>query len=158
MQRETSQEAYEYLKDSGDLSLRRWETYSSVYKFGPVTGGELATKMRSYEAVCPTAYRNVHSRLTELRDMGLVKELGTRECAVTKMQVILWDVTSLKIPRKLEKKKVLATRKEMVALLREYRALLEQCKKYMADNELEKAAKRLAFRLETSDLIFGKIE
>ena len=42
------------------------------------------------------------TRLGELRDIGVVTELGTVSCPITGRRVILWDVTS-KLPTNFEK-------------------------------------------------------
>jgi hypothetical protein len=52
--------------------------------------------------------------------MGVVKELGTRQCEVTGMRVIVWDVTR-ELPKKLEKglsRSRKEIRKDLMELLR----------------------------------------
>lgn len=102
MIRETSVEAYNTIRDKGMLSKRRWEAYDGLYKYGPCTGNELLRKIinqeNGYHAV--RTQTNIITRLSELRDMGCVKELGDTTCSVTKMKVILWDVTN-NLPKKL---------------------------------------------------------
>lgn len=100
--RDTSIQVYYRIKEDGTLSKRRWEVYDIVFNHGPLTANEIFqyTKLSNL-----TGYRhNVHSRLCELREMGVLQELGTKECSISGETVILWDVTS-NYPKKLEKKK-----------------------------------------------------
>jgi len=100
--RDTSLQVYFRIKEDGTLSRRRWEVYDIVFNHGPITGNEI---FKHCELQGVPGYRhNVHARLTELREMGVVKEAGTRECQVTGETAIIWDVTS-NLPTKLEKKK-----------------------------------------------------
>lgn len=100
--RDTSIEAYHKIKESGVLSERRMEVYDILFNHGPLT----ATEIFQYSKLNGVkGYRhNTNSRLYELRDMGVVKEVQTTTCSVTGQTVILWDVTS-NLPEKLEKKK-----------------------------------------------------
>lgn len=102
MIRQTSIEAYQQIKDRGLLSKRRWEVYDVVYHHGPLTAGEIGRKMPSYRASVSTADRNIHARLSELRKMGVLTEVRERDCTVTGMRVIEWDVTD-KLPVSFEK-------------------------------------------------------
>lgn len=54
-------------------------------------------------------------RMSELRDMGVLQELGTVECQYTGNTVILWDVTT-DLPRKLDKQTAKPTRKRLEQL------------------------------------------
>jgi len=102
MTRQTSIEAYNKIKDEGLLSERRWQVYDCLYDIGPATGGEVFKEMkRRYGMLVPTN-SNTTTRLGELRDMGVVSELGTRTCSVSSQKVILWDCTS-NLPIKFEK-------------------------------------------------------
>jgi hypothetical protein len=83
--RDTSVEAWRYIQDSGVLSKRRLEAYSALFQYGPRTAGEL-------ETLCE--HRGMWKRLSELRDLGVVKECGKRPCRVTDRNAIVWDVTS----------------------------------------------------------------
>ena len=102
MTRQTSREAYETIKNNGMLSKRRWEAYHILYHNGPMTCGELFShsdlkNLKGYR-------QNFVARLGELRDVGVVVELGTKKCSITGNNVILWDVTS-NLPVKLKKEK-----------------------------------------------------
>lgn len=41
------------------------------------------------------------SRFTEMRDKGIIEEVGTRKCSITNKEVILYDVTD-QLPKKLK--------------------------------------------------------
>lgn len=105
MVRQTSVEAYKTIDKLGLLSLRRWQVYHSLFVHGPLTGGEVFVKCRDE---FPGQFQkmlnsNVITRLGELREMGVVKEIGEKKCSISGQNVILWDVTA-DLPRKLDQK------------------------------------------------------
>lgn len=95
MIRETSKKSYREIKENGLLSRRRFQVYKTVYKYGPMTGGEIFERLK-----IGRANSNISARLNELRKMGVVKEVGNKICESTSMTVILWDATS-NLPSKL---------------------------------------------------------
>lgn len=97
--RDTSISAFNYIKENGILSKRRWEVYEVLFYNGPLTGNELFALMGKEKK---TYQSNVVTRLGELRDMGAVVEIGSKIDSITGMTVILWDVTSL-VPVRLNK-------------------------------------------------------
>lgn len=99
MIRETSLDAYAAIKASGLLSKRHWQVYETLFNNGPLTGREVFNKIDSEGFTTHTA-----ARLTELRNMGCIKEVGTKVCSITGMRVIEWAVTD-ELPKKFEKKK-----------------------------------------------------
>lgn len=97
MIRQTSIETYRKIEAEGLLSKKRFEIYKAIFTFGPVTRSEIA------ELISHKGYAgNVSARLTELRDMSVVEEVGERVCTITNQKVILWDVNK-NIPLKLNK-------------------------------------------------------
>lgn len=92
--RETSEYAYLQIKEEGLLSKMRLQVYEYLYFNGPATGTEINLDMRGIEG-----RDNYHKRLSELRDLGVVKEVGKRKCRVTGRQAIEWDVTN-ELPEK----------------------------------------------------------
>lgn len=101
MTRDTSQEAYWHLRDSGQLSKRRFEVYSQVFHFGPGTSAEiLHYKLQDKPQ---STLNQSRARFTELRDMGLLKEQGDKVCSITGRRAIVWDVTSQKHPKPLSR-------------------------------------------------------
>lgn len=118
MIRETSIEAYRAIREGGLLSERRLQVYELLYHYGPCTANELINRAGKKSSLIN---QNVVTRLGELRDMGCVKELGVRQCDVTGMKVIVWDVTG-KLPGKLYKKRKKTRkqiRKELLMILGE---------------------------------------
>jgi hypothetical protein len=120
--RETSAEAYHSLEESGVLSVGRWEVYQDVFHNGPTTSGESLNRLNTKTSI-PSQKR---ARFTELRAMGLLKEIGVRACAVTGFRAIEWDVTERADPLPLPKKKsAKACLKEAEARIEALESLLE---------------------------------
>lgn len=91
MVRKTSKEAYSWIKKTGFLGKRQAMIYEILFFNGPLTANQVydfTEKNRNIQLA------NVHARLTELKGYGVVKELGTINCPITKRKVLLWDVTS----------------------------------------------------------------
>jgi len=105
--RQTSIDCYRQIEAEGLLSKRRWEIYNILYHHGPMSSNETFdySKLKGVDG-----YRhNANARMTELRDLGVVMEIGTKVCSKTGRTVIEWDVTDL-LPKKLIK----PTKKERV--------------------------------------------
>ena len=85
MTRDTSIEAYNAIVAGGLLNRMRTVVYRSLYEHGPATGHEMDELLATQDA---------HKRLPELREAGVVREVGRRPCSVTGRNAILWDVTS----------------------------------------------------------------
>ena len=83
--RHTSRLTYDNIKASGMLSKRRFEVYQTLFFVGPKTAKEIDQCHRKTGA---------WKRLSELRELGVVQEVGTTICPVTKQRVILWDTTN----------------------------------------------------------------
>ena len=104
MQRYTSKEVYKQIKDNGLLSKRRLEVYDIIFEHGSMTGAEVSNIHKiQFGTIGSTVSETIRNRITELRDMGVVRELGTTECPITSNTVILWDVTS-NLPKNLPKR------------------------------------------------------
>jgi hypothetical protein len=103
MTRTTSIAVYHEIEREGLLSRTRFEVYSWLFKHGPATAMEIEVGLAS---------RHVNKRLSELRDQGVVKELGTTICKVTGREVILWDVTD-QLPTERIRKATGKTRKQI---------------------------------------------
>ena len=89
--RDTSAEAYRTICDSGLLGLVHKHVYSTVYRHGPMTANEAFEEMRRMLVHRYRHDSNTHARFTELRDMGCLKEVGTRPCNITGRRAILWS-------------------------------------------------------------------
>lgn len=96
--RRTSESTFRAVTESGMLSQRRAQVYEALYSYGPCTINELYKKMSWVNNV----QANLHARMGELRDMGVVAEVGERVCSVTGQTVIEWQTTD-QLPGKLKK-------------------------------------------------------
>jgi len=102
MTRNTSIVVYNKIKSEGLLSKRRLEIYDIMYHNGPMTSSqafEIINRNRKVSGISQS-----RARFTELRDMGVLEEMGTTECPITKNTVILWDVSG-QLPTELVKGK-----------------------------------------------------
>jgi hypothetical protein len=104
--RRTSLEAYQEIVENGLLSKRRLQVYQILFKYGPLTGGQILQIAKSKIPIGNSG--TITTRLSELRRQGAIKEVGEINCPISGYKSILWDVTN-DIPVKLEMKK---TRKE----------------------------------------------
>jgi len=103
MIRETSIEAYNQIKSNGLLSLRRWEVYDILFRKGPLTANEAFREIAMERGKRAQSLLSVsNARFTELRKIGVVKEVCERTCTLSGVKVIEWDVTD-RLPVKLDK-------------------------------------------------------
>jgi len=86
--RQTSIDCYNQIKANGLLSKRRFEVYEALLSSAPCTSSEAIRNAKTTFGVF-----GVSSRFTELRDLGVIYEVRTRECTVTGRNVIEWDLT-----------------------------------------------------------------
>lgn len=98
------------------------EVYSALFKAGPMTANEVFVHLYGQTGGPKNAASNSAARFSELRDMGVIKEVGVRSCRVTGMNVIEWDVTS-RLPVKIQKretnKQIIVRLEREIARLRE---------------------------------------
>lgn len=87
--RQTSIDCYNQIKAEGLLSKLRLKVYNWLYENGPATASEITTGLAdgSQNHGCFT------TRLSELRNQGVVKECGLVISKTTGRKVIEWDVT-----------------------------------------------------------------
>lgn len=93
MARQTSIKAFREIRDSGLLSLRRWQVYRTLYRCGPATASEVYFKMGMNKQL----QASIQSRLLELKVMDCVEEVGKRACTHTGKTCIVYDING-KIP------------------------------------------------------------
>lgn len=113
MVRKTSVEAYDYIRASGVLGERQMRAYDCLYSQGPLTARELSDR----------AGEGMWKRLSELKEMGLVEEVGEVKDPDTRMTVILWDVTGEKpraVARKVSAEARLRLAEAVVRMLRDH--------------------------------------
>jgi len=107
--RQNSIDAYNTIKSQGLLSDLLWRIYAIIYKHGPLTGREIGRHYVNIYGGEPNL-NQVRSKITMLKDKGVVMETGNTQCHETEMTVALYDVTS-KLPSKPRKR----SRKEIKA-------------------------------------------
>lgn len=156
MNRSTNIEVYRQIEEEGLLSKMRWETYKALFEVGPATAGEVSdylTRIGTPRGGGRAGPGNVSARLVELQDLKCVRELGTRECRITRREVILWDVTDQLPQGKVRKSDgpVRPPDDVMRAALKELRAVRDFLKQYdkgLGPN-LTKLGKWMADKYET---------
>jgi len=83
--RQTSAEAFRVITETGLLSKRRLQVYEHLYHNGPLTAKQLSLAL----------HFSAWKRVSELRRMGCVRELGVVVCEYTGHKVLQWDVTDV---------------------------------------------------------------
>lgn len=112
MTRQTSIEAYRAIEESGLLSKRRWEVYRHVWHHGPLTQNE-AARILTPGNVSGT----ISGRFSELKEMGLLIEVGKKNDPITGKSNYLWDATDRRVPIIKEKKTQEPTYKDIIESL-----------------------------------------
>ena len=85
MIKKTSRDAYVASEASGALSMRRMQALKVLVEYGPMTGQELCQK---------AGVAGLYKRLSELEKSGHVKVIGEKNCSVTGIKAMLWDVVT----------------------------------------------------------------
>lgn len=99
MIRQTSIKVYRQIQKEGLVKGWRWHVYSTLFHHGPLTQGECWKDHFS-----ETQRHNVCPRFAELKKLGLIVEVGNKQCRVTGRNCISWDVTG-DLPTKPKNKK-----------------------------------------------------
>jgi hypothetical protein len=92
MTRRTSKEAYDRLIASGRLGGLHRDVVTAVYNREPCTSAEAFEEMRE-RGVYENPISQSRARFTELRDLGVLLELGEKICNVTGRYAIAWGLT-----------------------------------------------------------------
>ena len=87
--RDTSVQAFYNAVDSGVIETRRQQVWSALRARGEATSNEV---FESLKALGVRYISTACARLTELRDLGLVREVGQRRCTITGQLCIAWAV------------------------------------------------------------------
>lgn len=120
MTRETSIETYNAIKREGLLSKRRWEAYNLLFQHGPMTANELMDVAERTKQANHIVMETLSKRMSELRKMGAIKEVGERSCKITGRNCIEWDVTKNKPtkynPPETNTHKIIRLEKELIYL------------------------------------------
>jgi len=93
--RYTSIEAYHSILESGEIGKQQKQVYSALYNAGPSTARELFGKLGKSKLV---NNGNIHTRIAELRDRGLVIELDTTVCKYSGKLVTVYATTDTHVP------------------------------------------------------------
>jgi len=124
--RQTSIDCYNQIKAEGLLSKRRLEVYEAILKSAPCSSGEAFSKMLTSSNVISQS----RARFTELRELGVIYEVGVKKCSITNRNVIEWDLTD-NIPFELEKNKT----KSKKTKINEVLFLIERLGKELTEGE-----------------------
>ena len=89
MVRSASIAAYQQICTNGLLTTRRLQVYEHLYNNGPCTGKEITLALTTSSSTSGSSF---HGRLSELRELGVVDEVGEKKCQHTGQTVTLWDV------------------------------------------------------------------
>lgn len=101
MTRQTSIEAYNQIKAEGLLSKLRFVVYDCIFHNGPITQGECVDILQK-RLECGNNSGTIASRFAELKNFGVIQEVGKRPCKLTGRTVLEWDVTD-KLPVEFER-------------------------------------------------------
>ncbi len=89
MIRETSIAVYHQIQEEGLLSDRRNQVFKCLWEHGPMTQNETYVKLN----VPNLQQSSIMPRFAELKDLGVITDIGKRECTVTGRTVLEWDIT-----------------------------------------------------------------
>lgn len=123
MIRETSIRVYNQIKSEGLLSKMRLRVYEAILNNAPCTSGEALSSMLKSDNVLSQS----RARFTELRDRGVIKEIGQRSCNITGRRAIIWDLTD-ELPTEPEARNIRP---------RGFKKSIEYMIKKMVDNNLD---------------------
>jgi len=90
--RETSVQAFYNAVDAGIIETRRAQVWVGLKALGVATANEVFEYLKEERRLGLRYDSNTRARLTELRDMGLIREVGDRACRVTHQTCITWAV------------------------------------------------------------------
>ena len=110
MVQKTSIETYHSIKNSGLISEKRMKVYEILYENPQGLTGTQVSEMFKEKYPSAKHSETIRNRITELRDMGVVLEMGVVECEFTNRKVLKWctsDNLPLKIGKKLTEKEKL---------------------------------------------------
>ena len=89
--RETSVQAFYNAVDSGVIQTRREQVYAGLRAIGGGTSNETFAYVTQHH-LGPRYISTVAARFTELRDMGVIREVGERLCRITGQMCLVWEV------------------------------------------------------------------
>jgi hypothetical protein len=115
--RKTSRDVYHQIKAEGLLSKMRMEVLAAIYLVAPCTSAEaFAVMIKGRNPLSQS-----RARFTELREWGVIKEIGVRKCKITGRKVIEWDLTGdLPVKPVKDKKVIVISVEKAEQLLHKY--------------------------------------
>jgi hypothetical protein len=90
--RETSVKAFYEQTATGKIPTRRLQVWVGLEALGIATAGEVFEYLKETRRLGLRYDSNTSARFTELRDDGLIREMGERACRVTGQTCITWAV------------------------------------------------------------------
>jgi len=92
--RETSIQAFYNAVDSGIIETRRQQVWMGLRAIGIATAHEVLEYLKDQHlpGLAQVTSNNLRTRFTELRDRGLVREVGERPCRITGRTCITWEI------------------------------------------------------------------
>jgi len=90
--RETSVQAFYNALDAGIIETRRAQVWAGLQSLGVATANEVFEYLKEQRRLGLRYDSNTCARFTELRDLGLIREVGQRPCRVTGQTCITWAV------------------------------------------------------------------
>lgn len=106
MVQKTSVETYHSIKNSGLISEKRMKVYEILYENPQGLTGTQVSEIFKEKYPSAKHSETIRNRITELRDMGVVLDMGVVECEFTNRKVLKW-CTSDNLPLKIGKKSTL---------------------------------------------------
>lgn len=137
--RQTSIDCYNQIKANGLLSKKRFEIYEALCNLAPCTSAEALSTMLSKNS----AITSSRARFTELRELGVIYEKGTKRCSITGKTAIEWDLTD-KLPIK-EKAPIVTKKQKIDEILNDINAFLKNLSNY----EDKKVLRDIYFKIES---------
>jgi hypothetical protein len=90
--RETSVRAFYNAVDTGVIRTRREQVWIALQDLGVATASEVFEHLKVQRHFAIRYDSNTSARMTELRDLGVIREIGTRPCRITKQICITWTI------------------------------------------------------------------
>ncbi len=125
--RQTSIEAYHKIKDNGLLSKLRFIVYECIFRHQEITQSECWNLLKESHGIKNSSH--ITPRFAELKNLGVIEEIGTRPCQISGRNCITWSTTG-NLPVKFE-------RKSKDVIIKELRAEIERLKKMIPSNDCQ---------------------
>jgi hypothetical protein len=90
--RDTSVQAFYNAVEAGIIRTRREQAYAALRAIGIATANEVFEYLKEQRHLGLRYDSNTRARFTELRDMGVIREVGSRPCRITQQTCITWEV------------------------------------------------------------------